>query len=410
MSQDNKTIWIINHYASHLETRHLELAKVFAKKGYKTVIITSSFHHGKHYYLFKDEMKIVERAPNVFFSYIHSNPAYYSNGGKRVINMLDFCKKIKKYKRGLEQVAGIPLFIIGSSAHPFVWEVAYTLSKHYNAKFIAEFRDIWPLSLIEIQGVSPKHPFVRLLSIIEKRAYKNSDAIVSTMPYAYLHVCDDLGFPKDKLYWMPNGINTATYDEITKSEASLPHELEKYLDDHWCCVYVGSIVKSECLDYLLNSWKLVKSDNLFFAIVGDGAEKNRIQDRIKSENIKNVKMFPPVHSEEVPLVLDKANCCIAALEFGNLGKFGLSKYKLNDYLYSGKPTILSSDYPSVVDVAGHFSLPIGREQLVADTIVDVSKLDQSELDRLTIQGKRVIKDNYDIRVIADRYIKLLESL
>ena len=42
-----RVIWIVNHYASHLEERHLNLAANFANRGYRTVVITSSFHHAE---------------------------------------------------------------------------------------------------------------------------------------------------------------------------------------------------------------------------------------------------------------------------------------------------------------------------------------------------------------------------
>lgn len=50
----SKCIWIIHQYASHLETRHWELAKSFAGNGYRVAVITSSYHHGKRMYLFDE--------------------------------------------------------------------------------------------------------------------------------------------------------------------------------------------------------------------------------------------------------------------------------------------------------------------------------------------------------------------
>ena len=67
-----KTIWILNQYASHLETRHLELARSFSEQGYKVAVITSSFHHGKREYMYDEKMKFVERMPGVTYVYLHS--------------------------------------------------------------------------------------------------------------------------------------------------------------------------------------------------------------------------------------------------------------------------------------------------------------------------------------------------
>ncbi len=405
-----KVIWILNHYASHLESRHLELAKVFADNGYTVAVITSSFHHGKHDYIFDEKYTVEERNKNVFFIYLRSKPAYHSNGGNRVLNMIDFCCQIRKNANSICKLTGKPSCIIGSSAHPFVWETSYSLSRQYHTKFIAEFRDIWPLSLVEVQGVSPNHPFVKLLSAVEKRAYKRADAIVGTMPYAYLHVSEELGFPKEKVHWIPNGINTSKVDAILQGNDSLPFELNQYLCEKWCCVYVGSIVKSECIDFMLDAWKIIGNPQLFFAIVGEGGEKERIQKRIIEEKIDNVKMFPAVRPDEVPLVLSKANCCVAALEFGSLGQYGLSKYKLNDYLYSGKPTVFACDSPNIVKDAGHFSIPAGNIKQLADTIECISRLDCEQLEELEEKGKDSIRSTFDYTVVGEKYLSIIESL
>ena len=402
-------IWIINNYASHLESRHLELAKVFAKNGYRVAVITSSYHHGRREYMFSDEYHYVRREEGVFFVYLKAVPEYASNGGKRVLNMLGFCRVVEKYSSKICELTGVPSYIIGSSAHPFVWETSYRLAKRYNSRFIAEFRDIWPLSLIEIQGVSASHPLVKLFSIIEKRAYKRADAIVGTMPYAYKHVCDDMGYPRSKFHWMPNGISTGRVDEIVQKNAALPEPLEKYLDSHWCCVYTGSIVKSECLDYILDAWKLVKDEDAYFAMVGEGSVKDHIAQRIKDENIANIELFPAVTPEEVHLILKKADCCVAALDY-DLGRYGLSKYKLNDYLYSGTPTVFACNSPNAVGEAGHFSVPVSDPAIMAEKIEQVRHMDEAEIARLAEKGRKYIKETYDYDTVGRKYLDMLESL
>lgn len=405
----NHTIWIINHYASHLESRHLELAKVFAKNGYTVAVITSSYHHGRREYLYSDDYHTEKRDEGVFFVYLKSSPEYASNGGKRVLNMLDFCRSVEKYRKRICGLTGVPAYVIGSSAHPFVWETSYRLAKLYGSKFIAEFRDIWPLSMIEIQGVSPNHPFVKLLAAIEKRAYRRADAIVGTMPFAYRHVCDEMGYPRSKFHWMPNGINTKRVDEIVLEKGALSEKLENYLDNHWCCVYTGSIVKSECMDYILDAWKLVGMPDAFFAIVGEGAEKEHIAQRIKEEKIPNVELFPAVSPEDVHRILKKADCCVAALDF-DLGRYGLSKYKLNDYLYSGTPTVFACNSPNAVGEAGHFAIPVGDPLQMAEKIRYVRNMDKDEIARLADKGRAYIRETYDFDAVGRKYLNMLESL
>ena len=219
-------IWIINHYAVKGSGRHGSLARSFQERGHKTSIILSSFIRGKGEYLYEEKVKVIRGDDGVDYVYIHSNPCYFGNGTGRILNMFSFCWIILINLKYIKQQIGKPDHVIASSVHPFVWEIGYKIAKKFKAKFIAEIRDIWPLSLIEVAQVDKRHPFVKLLSIVERRAYKRSDAIVSTMPYAYKHICGKFGIKREKVHWMPNGIDVKEYERNLKSDKALPVNLE----------------------------------------------------------------------------------------------------------------------------------------------------------------------------------------
>lgn len=407
----SRTIWIVNQFASHLEERHLNLSAYFAEKGYNVVVITASFHHGRHVYLYQEEMKVVEKQPCVTYIYLKARPQYMTGAGKRTLHMLDFCYRFDKYRKQIAESFGKPDFIIASSAPPFVWEIGYRAAKKYHAKFIAEFRDIWPLSLVEVQGTSANHPFVKLLEVVEKRAYKHADAIVGTMPYAYKHVCDELGFPRSKVHWMPNGLNVQKAEqELADAELKLPKELDDFLTQHWCCIYIGSIVKSERVGYMIDAWKQVKNKEICFAIIGDGNVVPDIEQQIRTCNSGRVRHFQSIPKEQIPLALSKAKCCLAARPDYAIYRYGLSMYKLYDYLFSGKPTVFACDVDNVVKDAGGLVVPFGDPQLMANAIEQAMTYTNDELKEIAEREQQIVRECYDYRAIADRYLKLLESL
>lgn len=402
-----KVIWIVNHYASHLEERHLNLATNFAAQGYDTVVITSSFHHGIHEYIYEEDCRFVDRAPGVHYVYLKSKPRYDSNGVSRIINMLDFCLMYLKYERKIANAFGRPDYVIASSAPPFMWEIGYVSSRRYKARFIAEFRDIWPLSLVEVQGVSPSNPLVKFFSIIEKRAYRRADAIVGTMPYAYKHVCDELGYPRNKFYWMPNGLDL---EKAERGGDPLPEGLNGYLDSHWCCVYIGSIVKSESIGYLIEAWKKVEDKDICFVIIGDGNMSPDI-DRIISEcGDDRIRHFRSIAKEQIPMALEKAKCCLAAIPDYPLYRFGLSMNKLSDYLYSGVPVVFACNVDNVVKEAGGIVVPFGDDELMAAAIERVKHMSDEERASMAVTEKEIICQQYDYKVIAKNYLEMLESL
>jgi len=410
LGSDKKTIWILNQYASHLETRHWELSRSFAEQGYNVAVITSSFHHGKREYMYDEKVKFVERLPGVTYVYVHSEPPYYNNGGKRILNMIDFCGKFRRARSKIAEQVGIPTFIIASSAPPFVWEAGYSTAKKFKAKFVVEFRDIWPLSLVDVQGVSPKHPLVKFFGVIEKRAYKRADAIVSTMPYAWKHVMEVADVPREKIFWMANGINVEGTRKCLESNAELPSDLDRYLDSHWCGVYVGSIAKCECIEFLLRGISKVNDPEVYFAIVGEGGEKESLQKLANELGLDRVRFFDAVDRTLIPKILQKAKLAIGAVHDIPIYRFGLSMNKLNDYLASGVPTILASNVDNVVKDAGHFAVPTGDEERFAEAVLKIKGLSNEEREELSRRAKEIIHQDYDYPEIGKKYLKMMEKL
>ena len=360
--------------------------------------------------MYDEKVKFVERLPGVTYVYVHSEPPYYNNGGKRIFNMIDFCGKFRRARSKIAEQVGIPTFIIASSAPPFVWEAGFSTAKKFKAKFVVEFRDIWPLSLVDVQGVSPKHPLVKFFGVIEKRAYKRADAIVSTMPYAWKHVMEVADVPREKIFWMANGINVEGTRKCLESNAELPSDLDRYLDSHWCGVYVGSIAKCECIEFLLRGISKVNDPEVYFAIVGEGGEKESLQKLANELGLDRVRFFDAVDRTLIPKILQKAKLAIGAVHDIPIYRFGLSMNKLNDYLASGVPTILASNVDNVVKDAGHFAVPTGDEERFAEAVLKIKGLSNEEREELSRRAKEIIHQDYDYPEIGKKYLKMMEKL
>lgn len=85
-------------------------------------------------------------------------------------------------------------------------------------------------------------------------------------------------------------------------------------------------------------------------------------------------------------------------------------YKLYDYLFSGKPTVFACDVDNVVKDAGGLVVPFGDPQLMANAIEQAMTYTNDELKEIAEREQQIVRECYDYRAIADRYLKLLESL
>ena len=143
-----QTIWIIDHYSSEPKyggiSRQYDFARELGMRGYRVVVISSSFSHFTHRYISKKNIKISQLVKNIHYVYIKTS-SYYSNKGiGRARSMISFLIKVLRYEAIIAKKYGNPDVVTGCSVHPLAWLAAYHIAKKYNIRFIAEVRDFWP--------------------------------------------------------------------------------------------------------------------------------------------------------------------------------------------------------------------------------------------------------------------------
>ena len=395
-------IWIFNHHALTPDmsggTRHYDFAKELVKRGHSVTIVASSFHYSKYkemkeYHEGKEYLQ--ESIDGINFIWIKT-PPYLGNGLDRVKNMLSYSYKVLNIipKLRLEK----PDIIIGSSVHLFAVYTAYKLSQKYDTPFIMEVRDIWPQTLIDM-GISKWHPFIIGLGWLEKFLYKKADKIISNLPYAYEHI--EKFVPKDKFVWISNGVDL---DNITYTPK---HKTEKFTIS-----YTGAIGVANNLTLLVEAAeKLQEEKGIFFRIVGDGAEKEKLKKLVNEKQLQNISIEDPVAKNEVSNILKSSDILYFNLKDSPVFNFGISSNKLFDYMASGRVIIFSTkakNNPIKDADAGYTIEPDNLEQL-EQTILDIYHLQQEERNTIGEKIRSYAEENYSINVLTDKLEKLLEE-
>lgn len=406
-------VWIINHYAVKNGHRHFELAKRLVEKGHKcTVIAADRFEKCAE---LKDKscsrFCIEEIYSNFNYVWLNPKPSYESSNIKRVINMISFDLLIKKTACKIINELGKPDIVIGSSVHPLAWNAARRVSREYNAKLILEMRDEWPLSLIEIGGISKNHPIIYFFDYINRKALKSANWFIGSSKGMYNYIVDRYDIKNLGNTWIPNGYDT---QNIKANATEVPDTLKEVLEG-WCVTYTGSIIMSEGIDYLVDVIKRFNekySLPITFLIIGEGNIKQHVSKRIFNEGIENIVLHDSVEHSKIYNILKKSKVCVAPARFsGKLAEYGLSMNKLNDYLYSGNPTILTHEGYNVVEDSGAgYCIPLYDIESFVDCIKALYTMTDKERYELGEKGKREIEHNYSYDLLADRLNNIIEIL
>ena len=297
-------ILYIDHYAGSLqmgmEFRPYYFAREWVKMGHRVRVIGASFSHLRKVNptVKKDfEIQIIE---GIEFQWIKTR-TYNRNGVARAVTMAEFCGKLQREAKNLAQEFK-PDVIIASSTYPLDTFPSQRIRKYaHNAILIHEIHDMWPLTPVEMYGMSPKHPFIIAMQIAEDSFCRNSDKVVSVLPGAEDYLVEH-GMSREKFAYIPNGIILDDWN----SPENLPEEharvLEKAkMEGKFVLGFFGSHTRSYNLDTLLLAAKAIDSEKLFLVFVGNGIYKDDLQKMAREIGLDkdSYAFLPPISSSSI---------------------------------------------------------------------------------------------------------------
>ncbi len=144
--------------------------------------------------------------------------------------------------------------------------------------------------------------------IHETEAWLNYEAwkVICCSEYMISHVRYVFGLPNDKLVMVPNGVNTANYDDI---DVDCSHFRNKYaLPEEKIVLFVGRLVYEKGVHVLINAVpKILSKVNAKFIIVGSGYMKEQLLNIVRSMGLEHKVLFEGFMDETTLLKLQKCS-------------------------------------------------------------------------------------------------------
>lgn len=403
----SKTVWIINQYASTPATalggRHYYMAREMAKRGYKVYVIGSSSHHLlREKPVFDGRFKL-EEVDGFNFVWVKMPSYEHAHSKKRILNWLLFPWRLRKL---LRLIPDKPDTILCSSPSPVAFLGAQWLAGKFNAKLVFEVRDIWPLTLTEIGGHSPKNPLIRFMQWVEDKAYRESSAVVSNLKGAVEHMTSR-GMAREKFTWVPNGFSL---DEVNLDRPLNSIAESQLPEGKFVIGYTGTIGTANALDTLVLAAERLKGHaDICFVLVGDGREKPALQKLITDKGLTNVYFVDPIRKVEIQAMLSRFDICYIGWLNDSLYRFGIGANKIPEYLYSGNPILHS--YSGACDPVeeAKAGLRVAAEDSLqlAQAVLKLFRMVPEERAFLGINGRKAALAQYEYGQLADKLVEVL---
>jgi glycosyltransferase involved in cell wall biosynthesis len=403
-------ILLINHYAGSpelgMEFRPYYLAREWKKMGHETLIIGGTYSH------------LRKSQPPAGFQTIDNIPyfwlktlKYKGNGIKRFLSMIQFTLELICRKKKV-LINFKPDIVIASSTYTIDNFAAKQIAKKYHAKYIYEIHDLWPLSPMELGGMSKWHPFILLLQWAENFAYKNCDAVVSMLPNAKEH-CVEHRLDAEKFYYVPNG----SVEEDWKNPRELPETysnlfLQLKSNGKFLVGYTGAHGVANSLKDIINAVSELKNEHIALVLVGDGQEKENLMTYSSQLDCDNVFFLNPIEKLAIPNLLKEFDVLYIGLQRQSLFRFGTSPNKMFDYMMAGKPIIQAIEAGNNLVEEAQCGVSAEPENIqdIKNAILKIKNMSSEERKLLGENGRKFVLKEHTYSVLAERFLNIMQKI
>lgn len=407
-------ILLINHYAGSpemgMEFRPYYFAREWVKMGHKVDIIAADYSHLRRKNPEVKEDFQSEVIDGINYHWIVTNK-YEGNGVQRAKTMAKFVYKLwLKAKWIINEYD--PDVVICSSTYPldtYVGQRIRKLSKK-KVKLIHEVHDMWPLSPIEIGGMSKYNPFIVVMQISENSFCRKSDIVVSLLPAA----CDYFvqhGMAPEKFRFISNGVVLGEWENYIEIPKELQnHFLEASQKGKFNLCFFGSLHKTYQLEKLINGVKQLDNRDIMLTLVGPGLDRKELEElSIGYED--RIKFFDPINKKSIPDLFNYVDATFIGLKNQSLARFGICMNKLFDSMMGAKPIIYMVDAPN--NYISEYKCGINVKEQTTEGIKEaiINMINETEENKRTMgeNGRKIVLEKFNYEKLSEEFISIMEE-
>lgn len=391
-----------------MEYRPFYIAREWVRLGHEVTIVAASHSHLRHHQPALQSEMTVEVIEGIRYIWLKT-PQYSGNGVKRVVNMLAFVRQLYRHQPDILSLAK-PHSVIASSTYPLDILPARSVARSAGAKLVFEVHDLWPLSPMELGGMSRWHPFILMMQWGESIAYRSADVVVSMLPKAKDHMVSH-GMDPVKFNYVPNGIDVGEWE---RSTAALPEVHQRLLaqlrrENRFIVGYAGSHGVANSLVTLISAAQRLQGGPAAIVLVGQGPEKDALMALKMKLGLENVHFLPAIDKSAIPSFLKQTDSLFIGWQKQPLYRFGISPNKLMDYMMAGKPVIhaIEAGNDPVAESGCGISVVPENPEAIIGAVEAMMNLEQAERDAMGKCGQAFVRANHDYKILAERFLGVM---
>jgi glycosyltransferase involved in cell wall biosynthesis len=301
--------------------------------------------------------------------------------------------------------AGRPDVVVATSPQFFCGLAGWAVARLKRRPFVLEVRDLWPDSIVQL-GQLRQPLVIRPLEGIETRLYRAARGIVVNTRAFRAHI-EGRGIPPERIALVYNGIDP----ELFRPRPPDPELRRQHgLEGRFVVAYLGTLGLAHGLVTVLDAAERLRDrPQVIFLLVGDGAERERLEREIRDRKLENVRLLGLRPRAEVPAWIATVDLLLVMLR--DLPVFTtVIPSKIFEFLGQERPVVLAAprgEIRSLVEEAGAaFVIEPERPEALADAVRRAMD-DPERAAALAAAGRRWVEAEFVRDVQARRMADFL---
>jgi glycosyltransferase involved in cell wall biosynthesis len=324
---------------------------------------------------------------------------------ERIANYSSYC--VSALLRGL--FLSRPEVIIATSPQMLAAVAGLWLAKLRRVPFIFEVRDLWPESLVGVGLAGRTDPLYRLVGKLAGMLYRYSDHVVVVSPAFKDYLHRNWSVPLERMSIVVNGVEPGVFSPGEPNEQLLG---ELGLAGKFVVSYIGMLGSAHGVSTVLEAAALLRHrPEIAFLLVGAGAERDRIEDQVREQQLDNLKLLPQQPRSAVPGLIASSKACLVVLRDAEVFKTVIPT-KMLEFMSCGRPVVVAvqGQAQEIVEAAqAGICVPPENPGALAAAIERLYG-DEAERERMGRNGRSYIVSHMSREQTAHEYLKVIERV
>lgn len=267
--------------------------------------------------------------------------------------------------------------VIVASSPPITLALPAVLGAlRHRARLVADIRDVYPDIGIAMGVWKPNSPIVRALEFVARVLYRQADLVVGVTATGLAQIARR-GVDPTRLILARNA---------QERGALPPVQTPRVRRNGFTAIYTGNLGLATDVDVMVSAAALLKDTGITLNIVGDGAQRAHLDERVRNEGLEHVNVFGSLSRAETMTMLADADVSIVPLRKGIEDSVPT---KLYDSYAVGCPVIVAADGEAEREGSqlGALHTPAGDAAALAGALRRLAALQENELRELGESGK-----------------------